>query len=315
MGRRSSSSRRRRARAWRRFWITAVLAAALFLLPRFPDAWKSFGWGVSPFASPEAPAAAASGTLKVHFLDVGQADSEFIELPNGTCILIDAGNPENGADIVSAVKGYGYSKIDFLIATHPHSDHIGGMKTVVESLEIGAVYMPRTSEADTPTTSLYKNLLAAIQKKGLKINTAKAGVTLPCESVNASFLAPNGTDYGDLNQYSAVLLLVCGSNRFLFMGDAGTVSEDEITADVKADVLKVGHHGSSTSTGASFLQRVRPEYAVIEVGKDNDYGHPAQSTLSRLKKAGASIYRTDRLGTVTFVSDGTKISVDKTPAD
>ncbi len=145
--------------------------------------------------------------------------------------------------------------------------------------------------------------------------TAKAGVTVYSgNNGSAAFVAPNGTGYGDLNQYSGVLLLTYGKNRFLFTGDAGTVSEKQITADVKADVLKVGHHGSSTATGAEFLKRVSPKYAVIEVGRDNSYGLPAQSTLTKLKKIGAAIYRTDRLGTITFTSNGNGISVDKEPS-
>lgn len=307
----------RRTKHRRLLWACLLILAAAFVAAEIPpDAERKFSWSVflpSPSSS-AAPAASASGTLKVHFLDVGQADSEFIELPDGKCILIDAGTSESGGAIVSAIRSYGYSRIDYLIATHPHSDHIGGMETVVKAFEIGAVYMPQVSEALTPTFSFYRNLLTAIQAKGLTIHTAKAGVSLPTVGVRAEFVAPNSENYDDLNQFSAVLLLTFGSNRFLFMGDAGTASESEITADVKADVLKVGHHGSSDASGAWFLQRVQPKYAVIEVGKDNDYGHPAQSTLNRLKKIGAEIFRTDQLGTITFVSDGTDITADRTAA-
>lgn len=270
-----------------------------------------------PALEPEAKSSvpAPGDTLKVHFLDVGQGDSEYLELPGGKTMLIDAGNPENGEDIVSDIKKSGHDRVDYLIATHPHSDHIGGMEKVIQSLQIGTFYMPRTSESDTPTTEVYKNLLQAVKGKGLKVHTAKAGVTVYSgNNGSAVFVAPNGTGYGDLNQYSGVLLLTYGKNRFLFTGDAGTVSEKQITADVKADVLKVGHHGSSTATGAEFLKRVSPKYAVIEVGRDNSYGLPAQSTLTKLKKIGAAIYRTDRLGTITFTSNGNGISVDKEPS-
>ena len=250
--------------------------------------------------------------LKVNYLDVGQGDSEFVELPNKQTMLIDAGNPENGREIVSYITSRGYHKIDYLIATHPHSDHIGGMAAVINSLDIGTIYMPKTSSADTPTTSVYRRLLKAIQNKGLQIHTAKAGVTiLNTGNLSAKMLAPNGTGYGDLNQYSAVIMLTYGKNKFLFMGDAGNVSEAQITANVKADVLKVGHHGSRTATGQEFLNKVHPKQAVIEVGAGNKYGHPAQQTLNRLKAIGATVYRTDQYGTIIFTSDGNTIAVNK----
>lgn len=266
----------------------------------------------SSATSNSATAQHVSGKLKVHFLDVGQGDSEFIELPNGKTMLIDAGVPDRGSGVVSYIKKLGYSKIDYLVATHPHSDHIGGMTDVVNAFNIGEVYMPRTSSSDTPTTKVYKNLLSAISKKGLKITTAKAGVTMfSSSSLSAVMVAPNGTNYNDLNQYSAVIKLTFGNNKFLFTGDAGNVSEAEIKSDVKADVLKVGHHGSRTSSSAAFLKKVSPKYAVIEVGKGNSYGHPTEQALSRLKAVGAAIYRTDESGTIIFTSDGSKISVNK----
>lgn len=250
--------------------------------------------------------------LKVHYLDVGQGDSEFIELPNKKTILIDAGVAERGSGIVSYIKKLGYSKIDYIICTHPHSDHIGGMPEVINSFDVGEIYMPQTSESDTPTTQVYRNLLTAIKNKNITTHRATSGVKLLNENnISANLIAPCGTNYNDLNQYSAVLMLQYGNNKFLFMGDTGTVSENEITSDVKADVLKVGHHGSKTSTGTAFLNKVNPKYAVIEVGKDNTYGHPTEQCLSRLQAIGASIYRTDQSGTIIFTSDGNTITVDK----
>jgi len=260
----------------------------------------------------ESSAPASNAKLKVHYLDVGQGDSEFLELPNGQTMLIDAGVQERGAGIVSYIKGLGYNKIDYIICTHPHADHIGGMTEVVNSFAIGKIYMPRTSSSDTPTTKVYKNLLSAIKNKGLKINTAKSGVTVvDTGSLSIKMIAPNGTNYGDLNQYSAVLMLQYGNIKFLFMGDAGNVSENEITANVKADVIKVGHHGSKTSTGASFIKKVSPKYAIIEVGKGNSYGHPTAQCLKRLQSVGAKVYRTDEYGTIIFTSDGNVITVNK----
>ena len=255
-----------------------------------------------------APAPKNGAKLNVHFIDVGQGDSEFIELPNGQTMLIDAGNPENGSQIVTYIKGLGHNKVDYLIATHPHADHIGGMTTVVNGLDIGKIYMPKASS----NTQTFEDLLTAIQKKGLKINTAKAGVNLfKAGTLNADIIAPVNITGDDLNQYSAVIMLTYGDNKFLFTGDAGNESEGQITSDIKADVLKVGHHGSDTSTSQAFLNKVSPKYAVIEVGKDNSYGHPTAATLAKLEKIGATIYRTDKDGTIIFTSDAKTITVNK----
>jgi competence protein ComEC len=257
-----------------------------------------------------APAAApTSGTkLKVHYIDVGQGDSEFIELPNGKTILIDAGNPENGQQIISYIKGLKHDKIDYLVATHPHADHIGGMAAVINSFNIGSFYAPKV----TTTTQTYKSLISALQSKKLGIHVAKAGTNMfKAGNLSADIIAPVSISGDDLNQYSAVIMLTYGDNRFLFTGDAGEPSESQITADVKADVLKVGHHGSSTSTSQAFLNKVKPKYAVIEVGTGNSYGHPTAATLSKLQAIGATIYRTDKDGTIIFTSDSHTITVDK----
>lgn len=252
-----------------------------------------------------------TGNLAVHFLDVGQGDSEFIELPDGKTMLIDAGESEYGDTIVNYIKGLGYKKIDYLVATHPHADHIGGMAKVVQSFSIGSVYMPNA----TTTTQTYSSLLTAIKSAGLTITTAKAGVNMfNSNGLTVDIIAPVGTSYDDLNNCSAVIKLSYKNNSFLFMGDAEELSENQITANVNADVLKVGHHGSSSSTGLAFLSKVSPKYAVISVGAGNDYGHPAQTTLDKLSGIGAIIYRTDKDGTVVFKSDGTNITVNKVPS-
>jgi competence protein ComEC len=256
--------------------------------------------------------ALSSGTkikvIKVHYIDVWQGDSEFLELPNGQTMLIDAGNPENGSQIVKYIKELKYNKIDYLIATHPHSDHIGGMATVINGLTIGKIYMPKKST----NTKTYEDLLTTIKNKKLTINTAKAGANiLKIGNLNIDIIAPVNITGDDLNQYSAVIKLVYGNNSFLFMGDAGEPSEKQITANVKADVLKVGHHGSNTATSQTFLNKVHPKYAVIEVGKGNSYGHPTATTLSKLQNIGATIYRTDNDGTIIFTSDSKTITINK----
>ncbi len=277
------------------------------------DASSASTSDATPSASPSSMASNASepvdsGKLVVYFLDVGQGDASFVELPNDETLLIDAGNEENGPEIVSYINALGYDSITYIVATHPHADHIGGMAYVINNLGVGDIYMPKAST----TTQTFEDLLTAVMDKGLAVQTAKAGVDVVGDgSLTVEMLAPNSDAYDDLNNYSAVVKITYDNNSFLFMGDAEMLSENEITGDVSADVLKVGHHGSSSSTGQAFLNDVNPEYAVISVGTDNDYGHPTNETLDKLTAAGATIYRTDLDGTVVFTSDGTTISVDK----
>jgi len=256
----------------------------------------------------------SSGLLKVSFIDVGQADSELIQLPNGKNVLIDAGNNEDADTITSYLNSQGVSNLDIVIATHPHEDHIGAMDTVINEFDIGQVIMPKK---DT-TTQTYFDLIAAIQNKGLGITEAKAGLTLNLGAeVSAQLVAPNSTGYEDINNYSAVLKLTYGANSFLFEGDADELSENEMINsgyNIDSDVLKVGHHGSATSSTSAFLAKATPEYAIISVGKDNSYGHPTQEAMNRLVAVGANIYRSDEVGTIVATSDGSTITIDKSPS-
>lgn len=253
----------------------------------------------------------ADGGLAVHFIDVGQGDSIFIQLSSGENILIDAGEVDKGEVVLNYLRAHQVEKIDYLIATHPHSDHIGGMKTIVDTLEIGKVYMPRTSH----TTQTYENLLLSIKNKGLKISEAKAGVKLDTDdSFPAFFVAPQGAGYESLNDYSAVLKLSYKNHSFLFTGDAEDVSGKEILAsniDIKAQVLDAPHHGSSNSAlDKEFLQAVSPQIAVISLGQDNSYGHPHEEILHLLDSAGVKVYRTDIHGNIVIISDGEQIVID-----
>ncbi len=247
----------------------------------------------------------SDASLSVHYIDVGQADCELIQLPNGENMLIDAGNNEDGDDVVAYLQSLGVSKIDYLIGTHPHEDHIGGLDDVIESFDIGKIYMPEK----VANTKTFESVLDAIEAKSLTISTAKAGVNIYNDGETAiDIAAPVGTDYSSLNDYSAVILLKYRDASFIFMGDAESRSESEITYDVSADVLKVGHHGSSTSSSQSFLNRVNPKYAVISCGEGNSYGHPNQETLDKLNAMGVTIYRTDLNGTVICRTDGNSYS-------
>lgn len=240
-------------------------------------------------------------TLAVHFIDVGQGDSEFVEFPNGKTMLIDAGEQDAGEDVVAYLNKLNVSVIDYVVATHPHSDHIGGLPAVFDAFDIKAVYMPN-AVSDSYSFEL---LLDKIEAEGCETIEAKQGVSIFAdENLNARFLAPVSAEYDDLNNYSAVLKITYIENSFLFMGDAETLSEKEITDVVSADVIKVGHHGSKTSSSKSFINRVMPRYAVFEVGADNSYGHPNAEVIDRYERIGAEILRTDEIGTIVLESDG-----------
>lgn len=247
--------------------------------------------------------AAFEGNLTVSFLEAGQGDSEFVEFPGGKCMLIDASIKDMGDDIVDYIRSRGYDKIDYAVATHPHADHIGGMQQVVENFEIGTFYMP---EAVT-TTKIYTDLLNTLKKKGISVKKAKNGVSFSENGAEIEFLSPVSDDYDDLNNWSAVMKITFGESEFLFTGDAEELVEKElleINADVQADVLKVGHHGSNTSSSEAFIREVNPQIAVIECGKDNEYGHPHKEVTELFNRLKVKIYRTDIDGTVIVTSDG-----------
>ncbi|NPV70530.1 MAG: MBL fold metallo-hydrolase [Firmicutes bacterium] len=264
----------------------------------------------SPAPPPSTPAEPARPALSVHVIDVGQGDGILVKLPDGRTMLVDAAEPGKGKVVVAYLKAEGVSKIDYLVATHPHSDHIGGMAEVVRAFAVGDVYMPKTGH----TSAHYEEFLRELKKRDLKVNEARKGVrVLDTGGLSISFIAPSGKNYAELNDWSAVARIEYGDAIILLTGDAGARSEQEmlLASEVspRADVLKVGHHGSGTSSSAGFLKAVSPSYAIISVGAGNAFGHPSERTLARLHAAGARVYRTDLHGTVVVETDGKAISV------
>lgn len=251
-----------------------------------------------------------NGLLCVKYIDVGQGDSEFILLPNGETILIDAGESSSGKNVISAVKEMSVDKIDYLIATHPHADHIGGMPEVIDSFDIGRIYMPKTEYS----SKTYLTLLEKIDEKNLKITAVKSGTQMiSTDEVTAEFIAPTINEYDSLNDYSAVLRLTYGDTSFLFTGDSEIKSEQDMLSsgyDLSADVLKVGHHGSDTSSSEKFLSAVNPDYSIISCGINNKYSHPSAATLDKLSAINTKVFRTDKMGTITVYSDGHTIKIE-----
>lgn len=253
------------------------------------------------------------GELEVHFIDVGQADSILIKTSDGHSMLIDAGNNADDELVYSYLKNEGVKILDVVVGTHPHEDHIGGLDTVINNFNVNKVYMPKASN----TTKTYEDVLLAIKNKGLKVTNPVVGSTFSLGDAKFTILAPNSSNYNELNNYSIVLKMEYGSTSFLFTGDAEDISEEEMINkgyDLSVDLLKVAHHGSESSTTESFLKAVSPKYAVIMVGKDNSYGHPHKKVLTRLKNHNIEVYRTDESGTIIATTDGNSVSINKSPS-
>lgn len=248
--------------------------------------------------------------LKVSFLDVGQADSILINA-NNKYMLIDAGNNEDGEKLVTYLKSLGIEKFDYVVGTHAHEDHIGGMDNIIDSFEIGTFYMPDV----ITTTKTFEDVLDSLEKKNLNFDTPQIGSTFDLGKSKIETIYV-GEDSKNLNDTSIILKLTYGNVSFLFTGDTESdVEKTLLNKDIESDVLKVAHHGSNTSSSNAFLKKVNPKYAIISVGTGNSYGHPKSVILDRLEKLGTKIYRTDELGTIIVTTDGEKIEVSNIKTD
>ena len=243
--------------------------------------------------------------LQVHFIDVGQGDATLI-LTGGRAMLIDGGDRNMGERVIAYIEDLGVRRLDYVIATHPHSDHIGGLISVLPQFEIGTLIMPQVAH----TTRAFEDFLDAIERNNITVNAPVVGNTLEMGNAIFTIIAPNSRTYSNMNDYSIALRLDFGTNSFIFTGDAESTSEAEMVSgryNLFADVLHVGHHGSSTSTTEEFLWAVSPTIAVISVGANNPFGHPHASVLARLADAGIQIYRTDVHGHIVILSDGEEV--------
>lgn len=250
-----------------------------------------------------------SRLLKVTFIDVGQGDSILVQAPSGKTLLVDGGPEDAFPALLTALKTQNVTELDTVLATHQDADHIGSLDEAIKAYPVGAVYIPKMPPK---ATHAVENFYQAVRDKGLRFKQAQAGVSIDLGAgVNALILAPVKQYYEVENNYSAVLKITYGQTSFLLMGDAEKEAEDDLLesgADLQATVLKVGHHGSNNASSKRFLAKVKPQYAVIEVGKDNPFGHPSQVVLNRLESTGAKVFRTDKNGTVYAQSDGKTIS-------
>lgn len=243
--------------------------------------------------------------LNIYYFNVGQADSILVE-NSDKYMLIDAGNNADGTNIVNYMKKMGIEKVDYLVATHAHEDHIGGIDDVINNFDIGTFYMPDV----VTTTKTFEDVIAALENKSVGFSTPNIGDIFMLGGCKFEILHISDDD-SDLNDTSVVMRGVYGENSFLFMGDASSnVEKNILYKEIDSDVLKVGHHGSRYSSMINFLNKVSPIYSIISVGEGNSYEHPHGITLTNLNKVGSKIYRTDVDGTVFVSSDGKNIEIE-----
>lgn len=250
-------------------------------------------------------------SFEVHYIDVGQGDCSLI-ICDGQTLLIDAGENGHEIEVLDYLRLKKIDKLDYIIASHQHSDHIGGLPEVLDEIGTDNLIMPRLTKEQTPTNSTYTAFLNSIKNSGAKVIASKVGAAYTLGSATFEILGPVTDDAEDINNMSVVVKMTYGENTFLFTGDAEKEEEREIIAtgaDLDCDVLKVGHHGSGTSSGVDFLDAVTPEICVIQVGADNDYGHPHDNIVKRLMKYADDVYRTDLCGDIVITSDGVNLSV------
>lgn len=296
--------------------LPAALILAAFLLvsfgrplgldvPTWDDLFETFDLGAEH-------AVGAGEPLRVHFIDVDQADAMLIEC-GGERMLIDAGAGSTGSDVVSYLQKQGVEKLDCVVGTHPHGDHIGGLKFVLNAFPADRLIMPEIPEALLPSAENGADMLREIEALGIPTDRASAGDTFALGEAQVEILSPIEEERcANLNDLSVCVRISYGRTSFLFTGDMEEAAEKRVLksgADVSATVLKLGHHGGGSASTESFLRAVNPRYGVIQCGAGNDYGHPHEQTLERAKKYNIRLYRTDTMGTIVMTSNGMDVTV------
>ena len=294
---------------WQRLAALAVAATLALGLAACDASAITPGGSADVVPNPSSAAAAVDtveAPFEMHFIDVGQALSVLVEC-DGQYMLYDGGNVDDGSLIVSYLQSQGVEQLEYVFCSHAHEDHVGGLAAALAYFPAYHVYSPVTEAS----TKCFKDFVKYTQQQGLQVEVPAVGTTWPLGGATVTMVGPVA-QYSDTNDTSIVLRIEYGSTSFLLTGDMEKTAETDLVnsgVNLRADVLQVGHHGSSTSTGYLFLNSVLPEMAVISCGVNNKYGHPHEETLSILRDAGVDVYRTDLQGTITIGSDGQNYTV------
>ncbi len=248
------------------------------------------------------------GTLSIHYIDVNHADCTLL-IAGDTTVLIDGGNTDTSRDVLDYLKQFGVDQIDLMVNTHPHGDHLGGLPLVLNNIPTDEIWCSTT----TFDTYLFEDFSTIANQKGLEIQRPAIGTKFEENNLSITVLGPwyHNDTYFDLNDTSLVLMVQFGERKFLFTGDMEALAEKQLVdanVDLKADVLKVGHHGSYSSTSQVFLDKVDPDYGVVFCAWGNEYGHPHDGPMNRLEQSEVKLYRTDLMGSVVILTDGSELA-------